>query len=174
MSIKKQSYVGINYCLRCGGIMHYHQDREDKLRKICEKCGWVYYKNPIPAAACVILNEKAEILIIKRLLEPNPGEWALPSGYIEIDQSPEEAAVTEMLEETGLEGKVKKFLGYFHGYSPIYERVISFGYLMEIVGGKLEAGDDAGEAKFVRYADLPKLAFTAHDYFVEQTFKELK
>jgi len=173
MSIKKSSYINVNYCLRCGGKMHLINDRENKLRAQCEKCSWTYYKNPVPAVACVILNEQKEVVIIKRLFEPQPGKWALPSGYIEINQSPEEAAVEEMYEETGLIGKTKQFLGYYDGFSPIYEKVLSFGFWMEITGGNLEAGDDAGEARFSEISKLPKLAFDAHTYFVEKMQKIL-
>jgi len=172
MKINESSYINVNYCLRCGGKMEIRIDREDKLRPQCSQCGWIYYKNPIPAVTCVILNDNREILIIKRLVEPNPNEWALPSGYIEINQSPEEAAVDEMREETGLVGEVMEFLGYYDGYSPIYEKVLSLGYLMKIKGGILEAGDDAGEARFAAYEDLPKLAFLAHTHFVEKIKKK--
>jgi len=166
MDINKLSYKDVNYCLRCGGIMDLKNDREGKLRAICSSCNWTYYKNPIPAVACVILNKDNEILIIKRLVEPQPNKWALPSGYVEINQSPEQAAVDEMLEETGLKGGVKQFLGFFDGFSPIYEKVLSLGFWMDIRGGKLQAGDDAGEAKFLAIDKLPVLAFEAHTHFV--------
>ena len=174
MNIKEHSYTGVNCCLRCGKKMRFVKDAEEKLRKQCEACGWTYYKNPIPAVACVVFNEEKEILIIKRLIVPQAGKWALPSGYIEINQSPEEAAVDEMLEETGLKGRIKKFLGYYDGTSPIYEKVLSLGFMMEITGGQLQAGDDAGEAKFVALEKLPRLAFLAHEHFVEIAKELLK
>jgi len=171
MEISEKSYKGINYCIRCGHKLVLKKDREQKLRPICENCGWTFYKNPVPAAACVIFNERQELVIIKRKFEPSPGEWALPSGYIEINNTPEETAVEEMREETGLEGKVIEFLGYFPGYSPIYEQVLSFGFLMKITGGRLLAGDDAAEARYVKLNELPKIAFAAHRYFIEQAKK---
>lgn len=173
MEIREDSYIGVNYCLRCGGAMSFAADHEQKLRKRCTKCGWTYYKNPIPAVACIVINEDNELLIIKRLVEPQKGMWALPSGYIEINQSPEEAAVDEMLEETGLEGEVIRFLGYYDGSSPIYEKVLSLGFLMKITGGELKAGDDAEEAKFLPFDELPELAFWAHTYFVRIVVSEL-
>ncbi len=171
MEITKETYNGVNFCQKCGNIMIFKIDHENKLRKICEKCGWTFYKNPIPAAACVILNENNEIVIIKRGIEPKTGQWALPSGYIEINHSPEQTAVEEMREETGLIGEVVKFIGYFHGRSPIYERIVSFGFLMKIIGGKLQAGDDAADAKFVTFDKLPHIAFAAHRYYIEEVRK---
>ncbi len=171
MEITKETYNNVNFCLKCGSKLIFKTDHEKKLRKMCEICGWTFYKNPIPAAACVILNEKNEIVIIKRSIEPKIGEWALPSGYIEINHSPEQTAIEEMREETGLIGEVEKFLGYYHGHSPIYERIISFGFLMKIVGGKLQAGDDAADAKFVSFDKLPPIAFAAHRFYIEEARK---
>lgn len=164
---EKDRYKNVNYCLECGTKLEIKLDREDKSRPICSNCGWVYYKNPIPAAACLITNDKDEIVVIKRLFPPHAGEWALPSGYIEIYQTPEEAAVAEMQEETNLIGEVDYFIDYFDGYSPLYEKVISFGYKMKIVGGKLLAGDDAVEAKFVKFEDLPEICFAAHRHYLK-------
>ncbi len=167
MKIREKSYEGVNFCLRCGNKLDFVRDVEGKLRKKCANCGWTFYKNPVPAVACVILSNKREIVIIKRLVEPQIGKWALPSGYIEINQSPEQAAVVEMKEETGLDGEVERFIGYYDGTSPIYEKVLSLGFLMRVKGGKLEAGDDAGEAEYVSLQELPRLAFLAHEYFID-------
>jgi 8-oxo-dGTP diphosphatase len=168
MSIDFKSYDGINFCQQCGAKLELHTDHEHKLRPKCSGCGFTYYKNPIPASACVILNENDEIVVIKRKFEPNAGGWALPSGYIEIDQTPEECAVEEMLEETGLSGEILEFLGYYTDFSPIYEKVISFGFLMKVSGGELRAGDDALEACYVDWQILPPIVFPSHYYFIEK------
>jgi 8-oxo-dGTP diphosphatase len=173
MSINADSYKGIHFCQQCGSKLEFNDDHEGKLRPKCSHCGFTYYKNPIPASAVIILNEKNEVVVIKRKFEPKAGGWALPSGYIEIDQNPEDCAVDEMREETGLEGKVEKFLGYFSDYSPIYEKVISFGFLMTIIGGELQAGDDAVEARYVSLDNLPEICFPSHVAFLEKVKKIL-
>jgi len=167
MTIKKESYNNVNFCQKCGSKIDLQTDQEQKLRPICSNCNWTYYKNPIPASACVVLNEKNEVVIIKRKFEPNAGGWALPSGYVEIDQTPAECAIDEMKEETGLVGEVVAQLGYDTEFSPIYEKVISFGFLMKITGGKLQAGDDAAEAFFVSLDNLPEIAFPSHVKFLD-------
>ncbi len=168
MEITKKSYENINFCMKCGNKLELFNDREGKLRPHCNNCGWIFYKNPVPAAAMVIMNEKQEIVIIKRLFEPKANEWALPSGYIDINQDPEEAACAEMHEETGLIGEVKEFLGYYSDYSSVVEKVISLGFLMKIKGGRLQAGDDATEARYVRVEDMPPIAFASHKHFIEK------
>jgi len=167
MTIKKESYNNVNFCLKCGNKMELRVDKEGKIRPKCTKCNWTYYKNPIPASACVILNDQNKVVIIKRKFEPNAGDWALPSGYVEINQTPAECAVDEMKEETSLDGEVIVQLGYDTEFSPIYEKVISFGFLMKITGGKLQAGDDAVDARYVSFDELPDIAFPSHVKFIE-------
>ncbi|MBN2461648.1 MAG: NUDIX hydrolase [Candidatus Cloacimonetes bacterium] len=168
MTLTRETYHNINFCIRCGSGLSLKIDKENKLRPHCPACGWTYYKNPIPAATCVIINNKKEILLVKRKNEPQAGKWALPSGYIEIDQNPEESAIEEMKEETGLTGGIDKFLGFYADFSPLYEKVISFGFLMQVTGGLLQAGDDAAEACYVPLDKLPPLAFTSHNFFIKQ------
>jgi len=75
--------------------------------------------------------------------------------------------VDEMLEETGLEGQVERFLAYVSDDSPIYEKVISFGYLMRVTGGRLQAGDDASDARYVPLDELPEIPFFSHQQFID-------
>ncbi len=166
--IKKESYNGINYCLKCGEKLVLEIDREDKLRPHCRRCGWVFYKNPIPAVACVVTNQNNQLLLIKRRFEPQSGFWALPSGYMEIWQTPEEAVLDELQEETGLTGEIDHFIGYYSGFSPIYERVLSLGFKIKNIKGNLKAGDDAEEAIFFNLNDLPEIAFWSHQDFLKK------
>ena len=163
-----ERFKDVKHCLRCGHNLVLNTDHEGKNRPTCKKCGWVYYKNPVPASACLVVNEQNELLIIKRKCEPNAGGWALPSGYVEIYQTPEECAVEELKEETGLIGEIIEFIGYYTDYSPICERVISFCYSMKVTGGKLQAGDDALEARFVPFNELPEISFKSHQTFIEK------
>lgn len=161
-------YKDANFCLRCAKPLTLRKDEEGRERAICESCGFVLYRNPIPAVAILSLNEKGELLLVKRKLEPQAGWWALPSGYMEIFITPEQNAIAEMQEETGLIGEVEKDLGWYFGYSPIYFRVLSIGFRMKIVGGELKAGDDAIDARFFPLDSLPPIAFDAHKYFIQK------
>lgn len=154
------------YCIKCGNLLK-DKKEENITRKWCPNCGWTYYENPVPVCACIVLNGKDEILLIKRKVEPAAGYWALPSGYVEINQTPAECSVAELEEETGLKGKIKKSLGYFMQDSPICKRVISFGFYLEKIGGKLKPGDDALETKFFPISEIPYLPFSSHRKFVD-------
>ncbi len=170
--LEAELYKGANYCIRCGTKLKICRDREEKVRPICPECGWTMYLNPIPAAVCLIVNPKQEICIIKRKFAPKAGSWALPSGYIEIYQTPAEAAVEEMKEETNLSGEAGDYLGYFVGPSPIYHRIFSFGFVMQNWKGKPQAGDDAVDIKFVSLdSDFDFIPFSSHRHFL-RIYKE--
>ena len=162
-----------HYCLACGGELSVKPDENNKNRHYCPACGWTYYANPIPASACVVLNHDNELLLIKRKNEPNPGSWALPSGYIEIDENAEECAVHELQEETGLIGEVQKFLGYYFESSSLYDRVITFGFLMKVNGGFLQPGDDAADARYYPLNSLPEIPFQSHNKLIAIIKKEM-
>ena len=174
MRISKDIYKGVNYCTSCGSPMEIYADREGQPRPICSVCGWIYYKNPIPASAMVILNAQKKVLLIKRKFAPCAGKWALPSGYVEINETPSETAVKETLEETGLELEVKEFLGYRVGFSPIYLRIISFGYLMTEPSCAPIAGDDAIDTRFEFLEKCDYVAFESHRYFIKKIVKRVK
>jgi ADP-ribose pyrophosphatase YjhB (NUDIX family) len=163
---EEPQYPEVKFCQGCGGRLVPREDHEGKARLVCEACGRVQYKNPIPAVAVLVLTAAGELLLVKRKLPPRAGMWALPSGYMEIYLTPEENAVAELKEETGLEGEVERFIAWYYGYSPIYERVLSLGFRMQVTGGKLQAGDDAEEAVFHPLKELPPIAFAAHRSFI--------
>jgi ADP-ribose pyrophosphatase YjhB (NUDIX family) len=87
------------------------------------------------------------LLLVKRGVEPLKGFWALPSGYVETDESVEAAAVREVLEETGLEVAIDGLEGVF---SAAGLGVVLVVYQARIVGGHLAPGSDADD---VRLAD---------------------
>jgi len=161
-------YKDVHFCQRCATPLVIQRDHEGKTRAVCPQCGFVLYRNPIPAVAILVMNDRDELLLVKRKFEPAAGSWALPSGYMEIDQSPEQNAHSELLEETGLRGEIMHFVAWYYGFSPIYYRVLSLCFRIQITGGSLQAGDDAEDARFFALDCLPPIAFAAHRSFIEQ------
>ena len=107
MSRKKLKFCP--YCA-CPFELKHVQGRE---RLVCTGCGEIYYQNPLPAATALVLNRQNQLLLGKRAVEPAMGEWGLPGGFIEMGESMEQGALRELMEETGLEGKVLSFVGVF-------------------------------------------------------------
>ncbi len=147
-------------CPICGDSLN-PRTLEERERMVCNECGWVHYENPLPCAAAFVRNLEGGILLVKRGVEPGYGQWALPSGFIEIDETPEMACLRELDEETGLKGKIIQLIGVYSQESSMYKNVIIIGY--EVEGfGKLKPGSDSLEAKYFLPKELPGIAFPSH------------
>jgi 8-oxo-dGTP diphosphatase len=148
------------FCPRCSSKLQ-EEEVEDRRRFLCKSCGWVNYENPLPSVAAMVRNEQGDILLIRRGIEPGLGEWALPSGFIEIDETPEMACVRELEEETGLLGRITGLIGVFSQKSSMYKNVLIIGYSVE-GEGLVRAGSDSQEARFFSIDEMPEIAFPSH------------
>ena len=133
-----------------------------RVREVCPACGFILYRNPVPGAG-VLVEMEGGIVLVQRGQPPFVGWWALPAGYIEEDESVEQAAVRECQEETGLAVELLELFGvYSFPEGPVQSGIIIF-YRARPVGGALRAGDDAQGVGVFPPDDLPeKLAFRTH------------
>ena len=117
-------------------------------------------------ADCVVVNARGEVLLIRRGNEPFRGCWALPGGFMEMDETIEHCAVRELKEETGLvvpEERIR-MVGVFSrpGRDP-RGRTVTVAYSVDMEGCPVaSSGDDAAEARWFPLGALPPLAFD-HD-----------
>ena len=138
------------------------------------------YKFPKPSVTtdCIIIKDSKgskSVLLIKRKYEPFIGKWALPGGFVEIDEDLREGAIRELHEETGLTNIVlNQFCTYGKPGRDPRGRTISvvyFGYVNE-GSNAVSAGDDASEVSWFELNDLPPLAFDheqiIHDFIHQQ------
>ncbi len=137
------------------------------------------YKKPSVACDMAVFTFKDKalhLLLIQRGHDPYGGYWALPGGFVEIDEPLENAAARELMEETGLSGVELTPFGFFG--DPDRDpraRVMSAAYMALVDFGKVKpkAGDDAKEAEWFDMADLPELAFD-HDLVIRTAMVRLK
>ena len=85
---------------------------------------------------------------------------------MELDETPEKAALRELKEETGLLGQIDMLLGVTSNYSEQYGTILMIGYLIKSYSGALKAGDDASDAGYFHPDKLPEIAFESHRKFV--------
>jgi mutator protein MutT len=121
----------------------------------CAECGYVLYQSPASAALGVVLNERGEVLLVRRRLEPYRDHWALPAGYQEIDETPAETVVREVREETGVEVEVCGLLDLlFVADDPRRPANVAV-FLCRAIGGWLTAGPEETHAEWFSLEALP-------------------
>ena len=167
MSTKVLAHKKIKFCPICATELK-EKKVDERVRLVCPACNWIHYLNPVPVAACLVLNRQGDILMVKRGVAPQKGRWALPAGFMEIDENPDKAALRELKEETGIKGKIKKLIGVYRQPSENYTAVLTFGYKIEVVGGELVAGDDAQEVKFRKAEAVKEIPFKSHRRIIEE------
>ncbi len=135
------------------------------------------YKYPRPAvtADCVVITSEEEprVLLIERGEEPFKGCWAIPGGFLNMDETTEQCAIRELEEETGLKiDKANQIGAYCKVDRDPRGRTISVAYLA-IVERPLEVSgqDDAAKAKWFPVNALPPLAFDHDDIMADAMTK---
>jgi len=137
------------------------------------------YPHPAVTVDCVVFgldSEGLKVLLIERREEPHAGRWAMPGGFVRLDEALEDAARRELSEETGLTDVFLEQLYSFGapGRDP-RERVITVAYyaLVNIRGREVAAATDARDARWFPMTDLPPLAFD-HDQILAVARERLR
>ncbi|MCK4352249.1 NUDIX hydrolase [candidate division WOR-3 bacterium] len=165
--------TNIKYCPRCKHLLKTLK-MDGRKRLVCPKCNWINYENPLPSVVALVKNSKNEILLIKRGVSPHKGRWALPSGFIEINETPEKACLRELKEETGLKGKILRLIGVYSQKTKIYKNVLLIAYEVKIEKGKLLPGTDTVEVKFIGVEKLPFIPFSSNREIIKDIIKNQK
>lgn len=145
-----------NFCPRCGHALH-PAEVHGRMRPVCAGCDFIFYFDP-KVAVLVVIVQNEKVLLVQRANDPGKGSWACPAGFVEHDESPEDAAVREVLEETGLVIRVERLLDVFpkkdHGLADLV-----IAYEARILNGTMQAADDAADVRWFGRDELPELVF---------------
>ncbi len=86
-----------SHCSYCGAAF----DLQQPWPKTCANCGNISYVNPLPVAVIIIPTD-CGVVLIRRGIEPQRGKWAMPGGYMHLDETWQQAGAREVWEETGI------------------------------------------------------------------------
>ncbi len=155
MGKKKQKY-----CPYCGRKTILRKEGEVE-RLYCSSCKTFFYENPLPVVSCIHTIDK-KLLLVKRGNNPYKNRWCLPTGFAESGESIEEAALRELKEESGIEGKIVSLIDVDSVTSGYYGDLTFITFEVEQIGGSAIAGDDATAVKYFPIDKLPVLPFRSN------------
>ena len=151
--------ASLNNCSRCGtGLVFGAVDGDQRNRLVCPACGWIAYVNPRLVVTALPMTDAGQVVLIRRGIEPAVGAWAQPGGFLEIDETVNQGAVRETLEETGLMIEPGEVIGL---YSRLEAAVVVLVFEARIVGGAFRLSPEATEiVAFEPHAiPWPEIAF---------------
>ena len=141
------------------------------------------YKYPHPSVTTdnVIFGfdgQTVKVLLIERGGEPYKGYWAFPGGFLEMDESAEEGARRELMEETGLTtGVVRQFHAFSAPDRDPRERVLTIAFYSLVRMSEVKGMDDARRAGWFPLNEVPRLAFDHEEMLrvaLEEVSKEIR
>ena len=115
----------------------------------------------VPCAGAIVHDDSGRLLLVRRGREPGKGLWSLPGGRVEPDESPAQAAVREVREETGLDIVAGPLVGRVERAGPDDQIYVIDDFVCTVRGGELRAGDDADEVRWVDAAEIRTIPLSA-------------
>jgi 8-oxo-dGTP diphosphatase len=119
---------------------------------------------PVPKIRCVgaiVTDDTGRLLLVRRGHEPEAGRWSLPGGRVKPGESDRQAVVREVHEETGLWVEPGRLVGAVERPAPDGAVFDIYDYAASASGGRLTAGDDAADARWVHSRDIDGLELTS-------------
>lgn len=111
-----------SFCLNCGGrLVDRYVPDEERERPVCEVCGYIHYRNPVPVAG-TIPEDRGRVWLLRRAIAPRIGFWTFPAGFMELGETVEEAAKRETREELNMEVRLDRLLNVYSyaGHSNVH------------------------------------------------------
>jgi 8-oxo-dGTP diphosphatase len=131
-----------------------------RFRMRCPDCGYTHFRNPSLGAALVVRDDRGRLLMVRRGPEvTRPGLWSMPAGYVDYGEDVREAAARELAEETGLVAVIGDPVFVATNFHDQEKVSVCVWFATTVTGGTLCPGDDAVDARFFAFDELPELAF---------------
>ncbi|MEM9495326.1 MAG: NUDIX hydrolase [Pseudomonadota bacterium] len=124
---------------------------DDRMRSVCERCGFVDYENPKIVVGSVALWED-KILLCKRAIEPRSGYWTLPAGYMELGESAEEGARREAMEEAHAHLEIDRLLAV---YSIPRISQVQLMFRARLISPDVKAGIESADVMLFEWDAIP-------------------
>ncbi|HEX4890920.1 MAG TPA: NUDIX hydrolase [Alphaproteobacteria bacterium] len=130
---------------------HRKPDGDDRLRMICNGCGFVNYVNPKIVVGAVA-EWDGKILMCRRAIDPRKGYWTLPAGFMEEGETTEQGALREAREEANADLEILSLLAV---YSIPRISQVQLMYKARLLSKNVSAGVESLEVAFFGWDEIP-------------------
>lgn len=124
---------------------------DDRLRRVCDTCGFVDYVNPKIVVGSVVTHE-GRVLLCRRAIEPRRGFWTLPAGFLEERETVEEGAAREALEEAEAQIAIEGLLAV---YSIPRISQVQLMFRARLIAPHVAPGPESLEVRLAEWSDIP-------------------
>lgn len=162
----------MNFCSHCGAPVSRRIPPGDTLpRAVCDHCHTIHYENPKLVVGCIPEWTDGRILLCRRAIEPRLGLWTLPAGFMENDETTEQAAARETLEEAEARVDISDLLALVN--IPYINQVHLF-YRGRLRDPHFGAGEESLEVALFHQDDIPwdELAFRSVTFALRAFFHD--
>ena len=129
-------------------------------RLVCVGCGFIFYQDPKVAVATIIRDERDQIVLVRRAIDPGYGKWVCPGGFVDRGEEVLTAAIREAREEAGIDIRIDRLLNVYSypGVAPVI-----IVYVATMTGGTLACDDECLEVRLFAPDQIPwdELAFSS-------------
>jgi len=163
------------FCPKCGGELKVEGEIHEQA-PVCRKCGFKFYQNSKPTSSALIINEKDEVLLLKRSTDPHFGKWDIPGGFLENGEDPITGLKREAKEELDTEVEPIELISINidkYGYAKGDFYTLNLFYRAKIVTGEIKLDAENSEYKWFAEEDIPwnELAFNNTTIALKALFK---
>jgi len=152
----------MDFCSECGARLEWRRPADEETERfVCPSCGTVHYQNPKVVVGAVCLFDD-RVLLCRRAIEPRPGFWTIPAGYLELGESTEAGARREAYEEARARIEIEGLLAVYNVVRIAQVQVL---YRAKLLADDVAAGPETEEVALFGWRDIPwgELAFpTVH------------
>ncbi|MGI0115880.1 NUDIX hydrolase [Zooshikella sp. RANM57] len=163
----------MNYCSHCGGeITTTIPQGDNRPRHVCTHCGMVHYQNPKIVAGCLPIYQN-QILLCQRAIHPRAGFWTLPAGFMELNETTQQAAERETWEEACAKVEIGELYTLFN--LPHINQVYLI-FLAQLTQPTFSPGEESLSTELFTEDTIPwnNLAFPTITKTLEYYFRDLK
>ncbi len=163
----------MKYCSNCGQKVQFGNIEGDHLPRFhCLDCGTIHYQNPRVIVGCIPVWED-KIMLCRRGIEPQLGLWNVPGGFMENNETVENGAAREMLEETHAQVRI---VGLQSVFTVLHVNQVHLHFIAEMQDLNYQTTPESTEIQLFTEGDIPwkDIAFASNYFALKRFFEDRK